>query len=231
MTTTLITGSNKGLGFETARRLVAAGHTVWVGARDQRKAQQAAEALGASAVQIDITDDDSAAAAAAVVESRGDGLDVLVNNAGIAGGRYTADQVTAEDFAALYDTNVFGIVRTMRAFAPLLQRSSNGVVVNVGSGLGSLTRVSDPDRFESGWLSLAYASAKSAVSMLTLQYAHAFPELRINVVDPGFTATDLNGHRGTQTVRQGAEPIVAAALIGPDGPTGTFIGADGPVPW
>ena len=231
MTTTLITGANKGLGHETARRLIDVGHTVYVGARDEDKARQAAGELGALPLLIDITDDASVEAAAQRIREAGHGLDVLVNNAGVVGSRATGLEATGADIAAALDTNVVGLVRVMHAFLPLLLESPRGVVVNVGSGLGSMGRVTDPERMESSYPQLCYSTSKAAVSMLTVQYAKSFPQLTINVVDPGYTATDLNGHRGTQTVQQGAIAIVRAALLGDGAPSGTFTDADGPVPW
>jgi NAD(P)-dependent dehydrogenase (short-subunit alcohol dehydrogenase family) len=231
MTTTVITGANKGLGYETARRLVEAGHTVYVGARDEANAKRAATELGALPLLIDITDDASVEAAAERVERERGGLDVLVNNAGISGGRARPEDVTGDEVEAVLATNVVGIVRVTHAFLPLLRRGGHGVVVNVGSGLGSIARVTDPERVEYAVPSLGYTASKAAVSMLTVQYAKAFPELRVNVVDPGYTATDLNGFRGTRTVAEGAAPIVAAALVGPDGPTGTFTDPAGVAPW
>lgn len=227
-TITVITGANKGLGYETARQLVAAGHTVWVGARNRENAERAAGELGARPLLIDVTDDASVQAAAKLVEAESGRVDVLVNNAGIADP--SGDEVTGPDMAAVLDTNVTGIVRMMHAFVPLLQRGQ-GVVVNVGSGLGSFARVTDPSRMESQVASPAYNAAKAAVSMLTVQYAKIYPELRINVVDPGFTATDLNGFAGTQTVAEGAEPIVRAAQLDNTGPTAGFFDRDGIVPW
>jgi NAD(P)-dependent dehydrogenase (short-subunit alcohol dehydrogenase family) len=105
------------------------------------------------------------------------------------------------------------------------------VIVNVSSGLGSMAVTHDPDRFESTFAALAYSSSKAALNMLTALYAKAFPAMRINAVDPGYTTTDLTGHRGTQTVAEGAAIIVTMAAIGPDGPTGGFFSAAGPVPW
>ncbi len=227
MTTTLITGSNKGLGFEAARRLLAQGHDVWVTARDAQAGAKAAAELGARFVQLDVTDDASVAAAVATVGQ----LDVLVNNAGITGTRKDVPDVTAEDLREVYDTNVFGAVRVLHAFLPLLLASGNGVVVNVASGLGSQAATHDPGRVESRVLAPAYCSSKSALVMVTTQYAKALPALRINAVDPGYTATDLNGHSGTQTVTEGTDAIVAMATIGQDGPTGTFTDRDGTVPW
>jgi NAD(P)-dependent dehydrogenase (short-subunit alcohol dehydrogenase family) len=230
-TTTLITGANKGLGRETARRLIAAGHDVWIAARDSERGATAAEELGARFVELDVTDDHSVAAAVAHIAGHSDGLDVLINNAGIAGSRKPPEEVTAEDMRHVYETNVFGPVRVLHAFLPLLKRSNNPVVVNVSSGMGSLSVTTDPSRLESRILGLAYPSSKTALNMLTSQYAKAFPTMRINAVDPGYTATDLNGHGGTQTVEQGAEVIVAMATLDQTGPTGTFIGNDGPVGW
>lgn len=227
MTTTLITGSNKGLGREAARRLLAQGHDVWVAARDPQAGEEAAADLGARFVQLDVTDDDSVAAAVATVGA----LDVLVNNAGISGTAKPAPEVTADDLRDVYETNVFGPVRVLHAFLPLLLASDNGVVVNVASGLGSQAATHDPDRVEYDVVAPAYCSSKSALVMLTTQYAKALPALRINVVDPGYTATDLNGHTGTQTVTEGTDVIVAMAGIGPDGPSGTFTDRDGSVPW
>ncbi|MET8835483.1 SDR family NAD(P)-dependent oxidoreductase [Micromonospora sp. NPDC004540] len=235
MTTTLITGANKGLGFETARRLVAAGHTVWIGSRDAERGRRAAERLGARFVPLDVTDDASVAAAVRAVEAGG-GLDVLVNNAGIEGrtadnGVVGAAEVTAEEMRTLFETNVFGPVRVMHAFLPLLRRSTAPVVVNVSSGLASLARLADPADPAYGYPGVAYPASKAAVNMLTVQYAKAFPGMRINAVEPGFTATDLNGRTGTQTVEEGAEIIVRMAQVGPDGPTGGYLDAEGPLPW
>jgi NAD(P)-dependent dehydrogenase (short-subunit alcohol dehydrogenase family) len=231
MTTTLITGATKGLGRETARRLLAAGHTVYLGARDAQRGKEVAADLGAELLLIDVTSDESVQAAAAVVREQAGHLDVLVNNAGIAGGWTPPGEITAADMLAVYDTNVFGVVRVMHAFLPLLEASVSPVVVNVSSGLGSLTVTNDPSRFESTLLGLAYPSSKAALNMITSQYAKAYPAIKINVVDPGYTATDLNGHRGTQTVEEGTEIIVRMATIGGDGPTGGYFDAAGTVPW
>jgi NAD(P)-dependent dehydrogenase (short-subunit alcohol dehydrogenase family) len=232
MTTTLVTGANKGLGYETARQLIALGHTVYVGGREERRIREAAERLGGVPLLVDVTDDASVKAAADEVRAAGRGLDVLVNNAGIAGGAANPSETTAADIARILDTNVVGVVRMMSAFLPLLDESPYGVVVNVGSGLGSLGRMTDPDSPHSRWALLSYPTSKAALNMLTVQYAKAYPRLRVNVVDPGYTATDLNNFTGIQTVEQGVVPIVAAAtLTGPDAPTGRFLDANGPVPW
>jgi NAD(P)-dependent dehydrogenase (short-subunit alcohol dehydrogenase family) len=235
MTTTLITGANKGLGFEAARRLIAAGHTVYVGSRDAERGRRAAGQLGARMVLIDVTDDSSVAAAAKTIEADG-GLDVLVNNAGIEsrteGNKVAgAAEVTAGMMRSLFETNVFGVVRVTHAFLPLLQRSAAPVVVNVSSGLGSMTRITAPGTPAYAYPGVAYPASKAAVNMITVQYAKAFPGMRINAVEPGYTATDLNGHTGTQTVEEGAEIIVRMAQAGPDGPTGSYFDAAGPLPW
>ena len=230
MTTTLITGGNKSLGFETARRLIAEGQTVWIGARDESRGRAAADQLGAKFVQVDVTDDASVAAAAAIVDSDG-GLDVLINNAGIIGPRVQPADITAADILETFDTNVFGIVRMTHAFLPLLQKSSAPAIINVTSGLGSFHAVHDTARVESTIVAPLYTSSKSAVTMLTVQYAKAFPGIRINAADPGYTATDFNGHSGTQTVTEGTDAVVALALQGADGPTGTFTDRAGIAPF
>jgi NAD(P)-dependent dehydrogenase (short-subunit alcohol dehydrogenase family) len=235
MTTTLITGANKGLGFETARRLIAAGHTVYIGSRDAERGRRAAEPLGAQAVQLDVTDDASVEAAAKAIEADG-GLDVLINNAGIEGrgaGNIVigAADVTAGMMRETFETNVFGTVRVTHAFLPLLQRSAAPVIVNLSSGLASLARVTAPGTPTYAYPGVAYPASKTAVNMITVQYAKAFPNMRINAVEPGFTKTDLNGNTGVQTVEQGAEIIVRMAQVDPDGPTGGYFAAEGPLPW
>ncbi|MGH3638800.1 MAG: SDR family oxidoreductase [Mycobacterium sp.] len=233
MTTTLITGANKGIGFETARQLIEAGHTVYLGSRDAERGRLAAEQLGARALQLDITDDASVQTAVKTIEADG-GLDVLVNNAAVeerGDGNVVIGpaDVTADVVRKTFDTNVFGTVRVLHAFLPLLQRSAAPVVVNVSSGLGSLTLFAPaPADIYPG---VAYPASKAAVNMITVQYAKAFPHIRINAVDPGFTKTDLNGNTGTQTVEQGAEVIVRLAQVGSDGPTAGFFNAAGSVPW
>lgn len=231
MTTTLITGANKGLGFETARRLIALGHTVYVGARDSERGGAAARRLGAGFVQLDVTDDASVTAAAAWIGQQGAGLDVLINNAGIAGDRISPFETTAEHMRRVYETNVFAVVRVTHAMLPLLRACRAPVIVNVSSGLGSFGRVTTLSHVKSTFGLLAYCSSKAAVNMLTVQYAKALPELRINAVNPGYTATDMNQHQGTQTVEQGADAIVRLATIGKDGPTGTLQDATGVVAW
>ncbi|MFF7155961.1 SDR family NAD(P)-dependent oxidoreductase [Streptomyces sp. NPDC008139] len=237
MTTTLITGANKGLGFETARRLLAAGHTVYVGSRDADRGREAVERLGAGAraVRLDVTDEASVEAAAEAIAADG-GLDVLVNNAGIESrtadnGVVGAADLTADVMRETFETNVFGLVRVTHAFLPLLRRSAAPVVVNLSSGLASLSRLSAPGTPAYAYPGVAYPASKTTVNMITVQYAKAFPEMRINAVEPGFTKTDLNGNTGVQTVEQGAEIIVRMAQVPADGPTGGYFDAEGPLPW
>lgn len=230
MTTTLITGANKGLGYETARRLIEAGHTVWMAARDEKRGKRAAAELGGRFVALDVTDVASVAEAARTVADAG-GIDVLINNAGISGPMKPAEELTAADAAHVYSTNVVSIVRTTMAFLPILRASSAPTIVNVTSGLGSFAAVHDPERIESTLIAPLYTSSKSAVTMLTVQYAKAFPEMRINAADPGYTSTDFNGNQGTQTVREGTDAIVELATRGGQGPTGTFIDRSGVAPF
>lgn len=131
----------------------------------------------------------------------------------------------------VFETNVFGTVRVMHAFLPLLQRSAAPVVVNVSSGLASLAHAAEPDHPSAAYPGLAYPASKAVINMLTVRYAKAFPAMRINAVEPGFTRTDLTGNTGVQTVGRGAEIIIRMARLGPDGPTGGYVDAQGPLPW
>ncbi|WP_375483508.1 SDR family NAD(P)-dependent oxidoreductase [uncultured Mycobacterium sp.] len=231
MTITLITGGNKGLGYETARRLIAEGHQVYLGARNPERGQRAADDLGAQFVELDVTDDASVARAADELMRQTGALDILINNAGIVGPHTSVADLTGLDAQDVFNTNVFSIVRTTHAFLPLLNKSDATVIVNVSSGLGSFALVHDQSRIESSVPGALYQASKSAVLMLTVQYARQLPNIRINAVDPGYTATDLNGHSGTQTVTEGTDAIVAMATIAADGPTGTFTDRHGTVPW
>ncbi len=231
MTITLITGANKGLGYETARRLLGAGHIVLLGSRNAKRGQQAADELGATFIPIDVTSEVSVASAAEQVRQRYDRLDVLVNNAGIVGPRIPLPDMTAADVLTTLDTNVLGVVRVTHAFLPLLRASEHPRIVNVSSGTGRLTW-----QQEAGWpqeqAPPIYSMSKAALTMLTLQYAHALPGILINAAWPGYTATDLNDHQGTQTVTEGTDAIVHLATLPPDGPTGTFHGRGGATtPW
>lgn len=228
---TFITGANKGLGFETARRLTALGHTVLLGARDPELGRAAAARLGVRFVQIDVTDDDSVARAAADVEAHEGHVDRLINNAGIIGSHSPADELTGEDARLVFDTNIASIVRVTHAFLPLLRRSADPAVVNVSSGMGSFALTHDPQRVESTVVAPLYTASKAAATMLTTQYAKALPGIRVNAADPGYTSTDLNGHSGPQTVTEGTDAIVALATEDASAGTGRFIDRFGPVGW
>ncbi|WP_191296834.1 SDR family NAD(P)-dependent oxidoreductase [Lentzea cavernae] len=217
MTTTLVTGANKGLGLETTRRLIAAGHTVHAGMRDLAGGGPARE-LGAIPVQLDVTDDESVAKAVASLPE----LDVLINNAAVVGPSWGLDDLDVEAMRIAFETNVFGIVRLTQAVLPLLRHSANPVIVNVASGLGFPRALLDPDDDSFHGLMVPYASSKAAVIALTVQYAKNLPQMRINASDPGYTATDLNAHQGHQTVTQGTDATVALAQLDSDGPTGEF---------
>lgn len=236
MTIALVTGANRGLGHETARQLAGRGWTILLGARDPDKGRVAAEKLAADGadvrpVTIDVTDDDSVAAAVEQVASWTDHLDVLVNNAGIIGSTTPPLETGPEDFLACFGVNLLGPVRVTRAFLPLLAKAELPRVVMVSSGMGSFGITTDPDRLESGFVSLVYPSSKAALNMVTTMYAKALPGWKVNAVDPGYTATDLNGHSGQKTVEEGARIIVEMAAVGPDGPTGGFFDDTGRVPW
>jgi NAD(P)-dependent dehydrogenase (short-subunit alcohol dehydrogenase family) len=230
-TITFITGANKGLGYETARRLTELGQTVILGARDPQNGAAAAGRLGVRFVPIDVTDEASVARAAADVEAHEGRVDTLINNVGITGRRAAAEELTGDDARLVLDTNVASIVRVTHAFLPLLGKSDAPAVINVSSGVGSFTLTHDPDRVESTIAALLYPASKAAVTMLTMQYAKALPDIRFNAADPGYTATDLNAHRGTQTVTEGTDAIVALATEPAGAGTGRFIDRFGPVPW
>jgi NAD(P)-dependent dehydrogenase (short-subunit alcohol dehydrogenase family) len=208
MTTTFITGGNKGLGYETARRLIAAGQAVIIGARDPDRGQAAAD-----------------------VEQHEGAIDVLVNNAGVHGPHGDPSGLAGADVLAVLDVNVAGVVRATTAFLPLLRRSADPVIINVSSAMGSLAATHDPSRAESGVIAPAYTSSKAALTMLTTQYAKALPDIRINAADPGYTATDLNGGSGPQTVTEGTDAIVALATEGPAHASGRLVDRAGEITW
>jgi NAD(P)-dependent dehydrogenase (short-subunit alcohol dehydrogenase family) len=230
-TITFITGANKGLGYETARRLIELGQTVIIGARDAGRGQAAADRLGARFVPIDVTDDGSVDRAAADIEAHEGRIDTLINNAGIIGPRVAASELTGDDALVVFETNVISVVRVTTAFLPLLKRSDAPAVINVSSGMGSFALTHDPSRVESTIASPLYTASKSAVTMMTAQYAKAIPEVRFNAADPGYTATDLNGHSGHQTVAEGTDAIVALATEDASAGTGRFMDRLGPVAW
>jgi NAD(P)-dependent dehydrogenase (short-subunit alcohol dehydrogenase family) len=182
-------------------------------------------------VQADLAD---AGAVRQMVDDAHDGLgglDVLVNNAGIWDGRIGVDGLTGATALTEFNTNVMGVVRVTQAALPLLRKSANPVVVNISSGLGSFWAVSNPERNEFRYPTVVYSATKAAVSMLTVEYAKAVPEVKFNAAEPGLTATDLTGGHGGQSVAEGAEVIVRLATIGKDGPTGTFQQNEGELPW
>lgn len=234
----LITGANKGIGEEIARQLGAQGMTVLIGARDQGRGEEAAAELTAGgadahAVQLDVTDAASIEAAAHQIESEYGRLDVLVNNAGIALDGGPASALDVDALRRTYETNVFGVFAVTKAFLPLLKKSEAGRIVNHSSGLGSLTQNSDPNGEYAGVKPLAYNSSKAALNMMTVIFAAELKDtpIKVNAADPGFTATDLNQHRGTRTVEQGATAAVRLATLPADGPTGGYFDEDGVVPW
>ena len=230
MTTTLVTGGNRSLGYEIARRLIDAGQTVWIGARDAERGQAAADRLGARFVQLDVTDDASVVAAAETIRAEVGHLDILINNAGILGDVTSPEDMTVEHIRPVYETNVFGTVRVTRAFLPLLRAAEAPSVINVTSGVGSFTLIHDPDRVESQYPLAAYGSSKVAVTMLTMQYARTTPDIRFNVVDPGQSATDFTGGLG-HSVQDGTDAAVRIATLGDKTTTGTATDHDGVLPW
>jgi len=233
----LVTGANKGIGYEIAAGLGRLGWKVGVGARDQARREEAVDKLradGADAfgVPLDVTDDASAAAAAALLEELG-GLDALVNNAGITGGMpQEPTVVTPETMRTVVETNVIGVIRVTNAVLPLLRRSPAPRIVNVSSTVGSLTLQSAPDG-ETGPISAAYSPSKSFLNAVTVQYAKELADTNIlvNAGCPGFVATDLNGFRGHRTPEQGAAVFVRLATLPDDGGTGGYYDDNGVIPW
>lgn len=240
MTTTLVTGATRGVGLELARRLVEAGHTVYLGARDLERGRAAADRMGARALALDVTDDASVGAAADQLRQEVGALDVLVNNAGIAGAQRPPGKADVDDLETVLATNVVGATRVLIACTPLLEAGAHPVVVNVSSAVGSLTLNANPD---ATWSMVAYPMSKAAMNMLTVQYARAFPRWRVNSVTPGLTLTEFTSaltgpvdveafrRAGGRTVDDAVAILVDMANVGPDGPTGTFVGNDGPLPW
>ena len=227
-TVALVTGANKGIGRQIAAQLAAKGLTVLLAGRNPELVRAAASELGVHPIVLDVTDEDSVRAAADQVEREFGRLDVLVNNAGISGGR--GDNSTAS-VRRVYETNVFGVITVTNAFLPLLLRSPAARVVNVSSTVGSLAWMSSED-YALPFL-LAYPSSKSALNALTIQYATEYGKqgVLVNSVCPGYCATDLNGNNGHRTAEQGAAIAVKLATIGPDGPNGGFFDDAGPVAW
>ena len=239
MKTALITGANKGIGFETARQLAQLDYFVYLGSRDKIKGLDALEKLKASGldnvdcVEIDVTDIDSIKKAKQELESKIDVLDVLINNAGISGGQpQNMSSLEIENLRKVFDTNFFGAVQTTQEFIPLLKRSGEPRIVNVSSGLGSLTVHSTTQNLNFA-LYDAYSCSKTALNAFTVMLANEYSDtnFKINSVTPGYTATDLNQHKGTQTVEQGAKVIVKYATVDNSGPTGKFLKEDDEIDW
>ena len=231
----LITGANKGIGFETARQLGAMGITVLAGARDADRGREAEQALrdgGADArfVELDVTDTASVQRAAEWIDAEYGRLDILVNNAGtasVARRGFPPSQTSLDDMRAVYEINVFGVIAVTNAMLPLLRRAEAARIVNVSSEVGSITSQSDPaSPLGQMPASVQYPSSKAALNMTTAMYAKELRDtkIKVNAANPGYTATDFNDHRGFRTVTEGAEPSVYLATLPDDGPTGIFWG-------
>ncbi len=245
MKSALITGANKGIGFETAKQLLQKGFYVFIGSRDWQKGVQAVEKLKAlnlrnvEAIQLDVTDDRSVNNARMEIGKRTKVLDVLINNAGINGGApYTALEASSEQFFSAFNTNVFGVARVTQAFIDLLHQSSEPRIVNVSTSVGSLTLQSDPNWFGYNFAKYAvYGASKSALNMFTVHLAYELRDtsFKINAVCPGYTKTDFTGYNGGE-VEDAGKRIVKYALLDKNGVTGKFISEEtnpeaGEIPW
>lgn len=235
-TVALVTGANKGIGKETVRQLGRLGHTVLLGARDAGRGQAAVDELTSAGLdvrflRIDVTDAESVAAAAKTIEEDYGVLDILVNNAGIILGWGLPSETSTSEVADTYATNVFGVVTVTNAMLPLLRRSTAGRIVNVSSELGSLTRQLSPQGLRSPLL--AHSTSKTALNGVTAAYALELRDtpIKVNAVNPGYCATDLNNHAGVLPAAEGAAVSVHAATLADDGPTGVFFTDGGVLPW
>ena len=235
MKTVLITGANKSIGFETARQLLQQGYYVYLGCRDMEKGQQAVGQLQVEGldqvepVVIDVDSLDSVKAARNVLGQKTQSLDVLINNAGIAGSfPQTAVDTDISVFRQVFETNFFGVIDVTQAFIDLLRQSPEPRIVNVTSGLGSLTLQDDPSWKYYQVKPASYVSSKAALNGFTLVLAHNLRDtsFKVNAVDPGYTATDFNNYSGPGSVSDAAGRVVKAAMLGPDGPTGQFFSDD-----
>lgn len=236
----LITGANKGIGYETAHLLLQAGYFVFLGCRDAtagQKAQQRLQAAGFDHVQVvelDVTSDESVQQAVAMVRQRTPHLDVLVNNAGVPSRDLTQppSTIALEDFRTLFETNYFGVVRTTQALLPLLRLAAQPRIVNLSSSLGSLTLQADPTWEYYDVKPVTYCTSKAMVSAWTILLAYELRDthFKVNAVNPGQTATDFTGHTG-HSPAHAAQVVVQYALLPPDGPTGQFLSEDGVTPW
>ena len=241
MKTVLITGANKGIGFETAKQLAQLGYFVYLGSRDKIKGLDAInklKGLGISNVElieIDVTNISSIKQARQELEARIEALDVLINNAGIAGGQpQTPSLLEIENLRNIFETNFFGVIQTTQQFLDLLKKSAEPKIINVSSSLASLTLHSNPESNPASWGAYdAYGSSKTALNAFTVMLAYEFRDtnLKINSVAPGYTATDLNQNKGTQTVDLAARVIVKYAALSNDDMTGKYFKEAGEVPW
>uniref|UniRef100_B0SZS3 Short-chain dehydrogenase/reductase SDR n=1 Tax=Caulobacter sp. (strain K31) TaxID=366602 RepID=B0SZS3_CAUSK len=244
----LVTGANQGVGLQVATELVANGVTVLVGSRDITRGEDAAKQIGAgaTALQLDVTDHASIAEAAERIRREFGRLDLLVNNAAISNtrkgdlsseayGKLTrASNVSLEEMRAVWDTNVFGVLAVYQAMLPLLRESSDARIVNVSSGLGSLTANADPAFPYRSMFGPVYPASKAALNAVTLAMMVELEStgIKVNLVSPAFTKTNLNGYTGVESVEDGSREVVRVALLGPDGPTGTFTGWENTtIPW
>lgn len=244
----LVTGANQGVGFQVAKELVASGHTVFVGSRSFERGEVAAKQVGPGAipVQLDVTDAGSIAAAAERIRAEIGRLDLLVNNAGISNTRKgdlslveygkisRASNASLDEIRAVWETNVFGALAVYQAMLPLLRRSSDARIVNVSSGVGSLATNADPAHRYHASFGPIYPASKAALNAITLAIMVELEgtDIKVNLVSPGFTSTNLNGYEGTESVEDGSREVVRVALLGPDGPTGTFTRWENSViPW
>lgn len=238
-TIALVSGANKGIGFEIARGLGAQGSLVLLGSRDDTRGKKAAaqllaEGIDVLPIELDVTDKISILSAAAQIEAQYGRLDILVNNAGVsfeAGAKPSVVDLGA--VRRVYDVNVFGVIAVTQAMLPLLLKSPRGRIVNVSSGLGSLGWNTDPELAAHFPLLLGYNSSKSALNAITVQFAKelAGTPLKVNAACPGYCATDLNGHSGPRTPKQGSATPIRLATLPDDGPTGGLFNDEGVVPW
>lgn len=235
MKTALITGANKSIGFEVARQLLQQGYYVYLGSRNAQKGQQAVDQLkveGLTQVEsllIDVADSGSITAAREALGQKTPVLDVLINNAGILGGMsQPATSTSLGTIREVFDTNVFGVIEVTQIFLDLLRQSSEPRIVNVTSGLGSLTLHNDPSWKYYQVKGAAYQPSKAALNAYTIMLAYELRDtpFKVNAVDPGYTATDFNHHSGPGSVQDAAARVVKAALLGPDGPTSQFFSDD-----
>jgi NAD(P)-dependent dehydrogenase (short-subunit alcohol dehydrogenase family) len=235
----LITGANKGIGFEVAQQLGEQGVHVLIGARDEGRGKAAVEQLTsqnilATYLPLDVTNTASISKAAAQISQEFGKLDILVNNAGISGNIGTPPSQTDIDaMRQVYETNVFGTISVTIAMIPLLKLADQARIVNVSSSLGSLTMALDPNDMFYGINSLQYQSSKTALNAITVEFAKELESegIKVNAACPGFVDTDFNGHRGTKPVKQAATIIVKLSTLGADGPTASFQSEDGELPW